>query len=89
MLKDENPSVVLSTVVVLAEAGDKRVAQPMIPVLKHKDPAVRYVASEALIKIPEGVEELQENEPINVQVLFGRSGLGDCPNRNTSPGQRL
>ncbi len=27
--------------------------------------------AEALIKIPEGVEQLQENEPINVQVLFG------------------
>ena len=28
--------------------------------------------AEALIKIPEGVEQLRENEPINVQVLFGR-----------------
>lgn len=27
--------------------------------------------AEALIKIPEGVEQLREDEPINVQVLFG------------------
>ncbi len=44
--------------------------------------------AEALIKIPEGVEELQENERINVQVLFGCSGPGGCPNRSTSPGRR-
>jgi hypothetical protein len=41
--------------------------------------------STILIKIPEGVEQLQENEPINVQVLFGCSGLGDCPNRGNTP----
>ncbi len=51
MLKDEDLSVALSTIVVLAETGDGRVVQPMIPILKHKDPSVRFVASETLIKI--------------------------------------
>lgn len=41
--------------------------------------------AEALIKIPEGVEQLQENEPINVQVLFGGSGLRNRPNQRTIP----
>jgi len=35
--------------------------------------------AEALIKIPEGVERLQENEPVSVQVLFSGLRLGGCP----------
>jgi len=41
--------------------------------------------STILIKIPEGVEQLQKNEPINVQVLFAGSQLRDCPNRGNTP----
>ena len=39
--------------------------------------------AEALIEIAEGIEQLQENERISVQVLFGGCRLGGCPNQDT------
>ena len=67
----------------IEEDGDRSFVTPL-----QKGSRLQSQANaNALIKIPEGVEQLQENEPINVQVLFGGSRLRNRPNQSTIPGR--
>ncbi|GAG90496.1 unnamed protein product, partial [marine sediment metagenome] len=68
LLADEDPGVVMRAAAVLGESGDARAAPPLIDMLEHKDPSLRFVVSKALIHlgpiaVPALIDILNQTNP--------------------------